>query len=108
MKRTTFSLLAVIGSAAILGAIADPAAQDADLRRHSIPLSAARLIIEYNASGQDVGLQAFVDGEPWTRFQILAPDRRKIFDVRGKGHLGMLGLTELFVESHEPVVPDEL
>ncbi|MGH9160088.1 MAG: fibronectin type III domain-containing protein [Vicinamibacteraceae bacterium] len=106
MKRTPL-LCVVIGSAVILGPAGELTARGGDGRPKPIPLAAARLIIEYNASGPDVGLQAFVDGEPWTRLQIRAPNGRKLFDVRGRGNVGMLGLTELFFESHEPAT-DEL
>lgn len=72
-----------------------------------IPLATAKIIIEFNATGQDVGIQIFLDGEPWKRLKILNPAGRKIFVVKGKGSVKRLGLTELFFESEEPSL-DEL
>jgi hypothetical protein len=66
----------------------------------------ARLIIEFNASAQDVGVQAFVDGEPWKNLSIFAPDGRTMLEVTGKSQLNFLGMTELFFESHEPALED--
>ncbi len=69
-------------------------------------LSAASIIIELNDTAQDVGVQVFFDGE-WKRMRVFDPDGHKIFDVRGRGSVGALGLTELFFESVEPPL-DEL
>jgi hypothetical protein len=44
-----------------------------------------------------------VDGEPWRRLILAAPDCRRLLDARVKGRLGQrIGLTELFSESAEP------
>jgi len=72
-----------------------------------VPLASAKIIIEKNATGQDAGIQIFLDGEPWKKLKIVSPDGRKIFVVKGKGSVKKLGLTELFFESEEPSV-DEL
>lgn len=71
-----------------------------------IELAEARLIIEVNATDGDAGVQAFVDGEPWDRLLIGAPDGRKILDVKASRNLGDLGATELFFESNEPEFAD--
>jgi Fibronectin type III domain len=65
-------------------------------------LADATMIVEVNWTDRDAGLQVFLDGEPWTRMAVFAPDRRKILDVDAKGRLNRFGLTELFSESHEP------
>jgi Fibronectin type III domain len=72
-----------------------------------IPLSEARIIVELNASDQDVGVQVFLDGEAWRSMKIFDPKGRKLVDVFSKGTVGALGLTELFFESEEPSL-DEL
>lgn len=71
-----------------------------------IPLGAARIIIEFNSTAQDVGVQVFLDGEPWKSMEIVAPDDRKIYSVKGKGSVRKLGSTELFFESEEPSLID--
>jgi hypothetical protein len=62
----------------------------------------AEIFFELNATDGDVGIQAFLDGEAWREVHIQGPNRRKIFQVSGKGGLKELGLTELFFESNEP------
>jgi Fibronectin type III domain len=64
------------------------------------PFSDARMFIESNATTEDVGVRAFLDGEPWNGAQIIGPDHR-IFHVSGVGSLGELGLTELSFATHE-------
>jgi hypothetical protein len=60
------------------------------------------MIIEFNASGNDVGAQVLLDGEPWRWVKIQSPDGRKILDIQSSGSLKKQGLTELFFESSEP------
>jgi hypothetical protein len=72
-----------------------------------MPFSQAKIIIEFNSSGPDVGVQVLLDGEPWERVNIEAPDGRKILDIRTSRSLREQGLTELFFESSEPTL-DEL
>ncbi|HEX2368507.1 MAG TPA: fibronectin type III domain-containing protein, partial [Acidimicrobiia bacterium] len=67
-----------------------------------IPLTAASVIVEINATDGDAGLQPFLDGEAWKRVTVYRPDGRKLFDVRTRGNLTQYGLTELFSESSEP------
>jgi hypothetical protein len=71
-----------------------------------IPLEAAKIIIEFNSTAEDVGVQAFLDGEPWKTMEITSPDGRKIYSVKGKGNVKKLGSTELFFESEEPALAD--
>jgi hypothetical protein len=69
--------------------------------------SDARMIIEYNATDEDVGIQMFIDGEPWRRLRVFDPSNRKILDITALRSLRLQGLTELFFESSEPSL-DEL
>ena len=71
-----------------------------------IPLGAAKIIIEFNSTAQDVGVQVFLDGEPWKSMEIVDPDGRKVYSVKGKGSVRKLGSTELFFESEEPSLVD--
>jgi hypothetical protein len=80
-------------------AIAAPTAHGQD----KIPFPAARLIIEYNASARDIGVQFFLDAEEWKYVTILDPSDNKVFEATAKGRLlTQGGGTELFVESVEP------
>lgn len=67
-----------------------------------IPFSRVKIIIEFNASANDVGVQVLLDGEPWQGVKIESPDGRKILDIESSGSLRTQGLTELFFESSEP------
>lgn len=74
----------------------------------TIPLKAATLIIEYNASAEDIGIQGFLDSEGWKQIEIFAPNGAEIFDAESEGRLTRQGGgTELFFESVEPTL-DEL
>ena len=92
------------GAVSCLVAIASVAnssvAQGAETR-----FAAARIIIEFNSTDQDVGVQVFLDGQPWRKVQLTSPDGR-ILDITGTGNLSRLGLTELFFESEEPSLED--
>jgi hypothetical protein len=67
-----------------------------------VPLTAASLIVEINATDGDAGIQPFLDGDPWTHAIVYWPDGRKLFEVRTMDDLQTYGLTELFTESSEP------
>jgi hypothetical protein len=70
------------------------------------PFGEARIYIEYNASGNDLGFHVFLDAEDWTEVEILHPNGRRLMEVEGKGGFGKLGLTELFFEGAEPSLDD--
>jgi hypothetical protein len=64
---------------------------------------AARLIIEFNASAEDVGVQFFLDADEWQTVRILDPSGKEVFQSTARGRLlDQGGGTELFVESVEP------
>ncbi len=60
------------------------------------------LIIELNDTAGDVGVQVFLDGDPWRQLRVFNPSGRRILEIRGTGSLELQGLTELFFESSEP------
>ena len=67
-----------------------------------------RLIIEFNSSDEDVGVQFFLDVDSWQSVRIFNPAGKEIFDARAKSSLlNQGGGTEMFVESQEPTI-DEL
>ena len=67
-----------------------------------IPFAKAKIIFEFNSTGQDLGIQVSLDGEPWKNIKVVSPNGRILLEVEGKGTLRKFGLTELFVESNEP------
>ena len=68
----------------------------------AIPFSRAKIIVEFNASAQDVGIQVLVDGEPWKHLRVFSPNGRRVLEITSRRSLGKQGLTELFFESSEP------
>lgn len=91
MKRNVWSVF--LAAMVALGVGAPGRAQEFDV---------ARIYIEYNESGNDLGFHVFLDGEDWTDLTIYDPTGTKIFDVSAKGGFKDLGLTELFFEGAEP------
>jgi hypothetical protein len=77
-----------------------------EARADQVPLEAAKIIIEFNSSAQDVGIQVFLDGDPWKTMEITDPNGSKIYAVKGQGNVKKLGSTELFFESEEPSLTD--
>jgi len=77
-------------------------------RAAATPLKAAKMIIEYNASAEDIGIQFFLDSDGWASIEIFDPRGREVFDAEAEGSLlRQGGGTELFLESVEPPL-DEL
>src|SRR3989304_7221687 len=66
----------------------------------------ARIFIEFNFTGNDLGFHVFLDAEDWKEVEIVNPNGRTIFEVEGKGGFGNLGMTELFFEGAEPSLDD--
>lgn len=77
---------------------------EAETRRGSeeLPFKDVKLIIEHNATAEDTGFQVFLDGDPWKSLMIEGPDGRSLLEVRPRGPLKTLGLTEFFFETNEP------
>lgn len=65
-------------------------------------LSEAEIFFEENTTDGDLGIQFFLDGDAWDRVSIFTPNLRRMVDVKVKGKIGDIGLTEVFSESAEP------
>jgi len=76
-------------------------------KKEAVELDETRLIIEFNETDQDVGIQFFIDADGWQSLRIFDPAGKEIFDARTKGRLlDQGGVAELFVESEEPTLED--
>lgn len=64
-------------------------------------LKQAKIIIEHNATDNDTGFQAFVDADGWEKLEIIGP-KGLVAEYYGRESVGDLGMTELFMETHEP------
>ncbi len=94
-----FSSVLALGTAFVLTAAVRPARAGA---QDQVQLSITRLYWEYNDSANDLGVHVSLDGEDWVNLAIENPKEKTIFQVKGKGPYGALGMTELFFEGAEP------
>jgi hypothetical protein len=72
----------------------------------TLRFDAAKILFELNATAQDAGIQALVDGEGWDHVQVFGPDRDLLVEIEADGSVGDIGVTELFFESAEPSLAD--
>jgi hypothetical protein len=78
-----------------------------DIRAESeIPFSRSKMIIEFNSTADDIGVQVSLDGEPWRSVKMENPNGLTILDITASRSLRKQGLTELFFESSEPSLAD--
>src|SRR5262245_56547784 len=97
MNRLTIPVLVMAVAIPTFGAAALRAK-----RKPPTPFEAVKIIIEFNSTDQDAGIQLFLDAEAWKSVSVLDPKGTKIFEVDPKHALKALGGSELFVESDEP------
>ena len=89
-------------AAALATAIAGLVAATGALAGEEIPFDEAELYLELNATDEDLGIHAFIDGDAWKLLEVEDPYERTILDVVASGRLARQGMTELFFESAEP------
>jgi hypothetical protein len=106
-----FARPAALAMAAVfaVAAAAPQASAGGDKQKaEQVPFEAARLIIEFNSTDEDIGVQFFLDVDSWKTVKVLNPRGQKIFDAAASANLlRQGGGTELFLESSEPTL-DEL
>lgn len=73
---------------------------------NAVELEEARIYIEYNQSGNDLGFHVSLDGEDWASLTITNPLGEVVFEVQGKAAYAELGMTELFFEGAEPTLSE--
>ncbi len=77
--------------------------------QHTAPtlrFDTAKILFELNATAQDAGIQALLDGEGWDKVEVFSPDRDLLLAIEADGSVGDIGVTELFFESAEPSLAD--
>jgi Fibronectin type III domain len=104
-RRTTIGGLVVAVSLVAAATVASTGAS-AGQEQRSIPFSQAKILFELNATAQDAGIQALLDGEGWDHVTVLSPDREPLLEIEADGSVGDIGVTELFFESAEPSLAD--
>ena len=102
--------LAAVAAAPLLAAVSPTAeateSEDHDWGAPVVPLKDARLKIEFNATDRDVGVQLFIDADPWKSMDVYDPWGRLVFRATARGSVAKQGGTELFLESGEPSLDD--
>jgi hypothetical protein len=103
--RVLAMALAMCCMTPLVGLASDPEADEPEVeaRRASatMPFADVKILIEHNATAEDTGFQVFLDGEPWNRLEIEGPGG-DVLEVKARGNLKKLGLTEFFFETNEP------
>lgn len=105
-SKRTHRWLPILGAlVAVVAGVSSVAA----VEPHAKPLrfSKAQIRIEMNQTGNDAGIQMLIDGEGWEHASVYTPGGNRVLNVKARGSVGILGLTELFFESEEPSL-DEL
>jgi len=67
----------------------------------------AEIFFELNDTDGDIGIQALIDGEPWTDLEIDGPGDSTLLNIVSRGRLARQAMTELFFESAEPDFEEE-
>lgn len=102
--RTRLPVVA-LGTALAMATV-PPAASGGSAAR-PIQLEEAKILFEVNSTAEDAGIQVFLDAEGWERMQVFLPHSGpKIMDIRARGSVGRIGVTELYFESAEPSLAD--
>ena len=96
------TLVLVAGVVALVGIAAAANGGPSARAAKPVKLEDSTMIVEFNDTDDDIGLQPFADGEPWTKLALFDPNGRKLLGVNPSGKLNKFGLTELFAETHEP------
>jgi hypothetical protein len=105
--HTTFNALSSALTLALVTGAGQAAAAPTESKTSVIPLEASTMIIEYNASAEDIGVQFFLDSDGWRKVEIFDPNGAEIFGAESEGRLTRQGGgTELFLESVEPEIAD--
>jgi Fibronectin type III domain len=92
--------------AAVALTAATPLAWADQQTARTIRFSRAKILFELNATAQDAGTQALLDGEGWDNVEVFSPDGDLLLQIEADGSVGDIGVTELFFESVEPSLAD--
>jgi hypothetical protein len=99
-----FAMYLAMPIVGVAGGRGDGDAPEAETLRgkKELPFKDVKILIEHNATAEDTGFQVFLDGDPWNRLEIESPDGDSLLEVKARGGLKSLGLTEFFFETNEP------
>ena len=94
------AVAATVGVA--LGATGGSDSKGKAAAKKPLEFEAHDLYIETNDTDKDAGLQLFADAEEWRHFKLVDPGGDTMINVKTKGDVHKVGLSELFMEASEP------
>ncbi len=113
---TTNRFLTVIVCLGILVTLASGAAFAASQARaqaacelpagNSAKIATAKLIIEYNATNDDMGVHGAFDDHGWSKLCVFDPNGKLVLQVKPRSQLQDLTIAGIFFESREPPIAD--
>ena len=68
----------------------------------SVSIATAKLIVEYNATDNDIGVHGAFDDHGWSELCVYDPNGTLVLAVRPQGQLQDLTMAGIFFESREP------
>ena len=98
-RMSRLLVLPLVTAALLVSAAAFVPDAGAERRQH---FSVAELFFELNDTDGDLGIHAFIDGEPWTDLEIERPDDGRLLNIISRGMLRTQGLSAMSFESAEP------
>jgi hypothetical protein len=90
------------GGAAGNGGTKGASACDVPANGRRMEIATAKLIIEYNATDDDIGVHGAFDDQGWKRLCVFDPNGRPVLHVGPRGQLLDLTMAGFFFESREP------
>jgi hypothetical protein len=101
------TLVASVSGGASAGGRASPTASGAaescdSPKGRKTKIAAAKLIIEYNSTDQDLGVHGGFDDHGWKKLCVSDPTGRPVLEVGPRGQLHDLTMAGIFFESREP------
>jgi hypothetical protein len=67
-------------------------------------IATAKLIVEYNATDQDIGVHGAFDDHGWSKLCVYSPNGAPLLNVSPEGQLRDLTMAGIFFESREPPI----
>jgi hypothetical protein len=68
----------------------------------TVSIATAKLIIEYNATDEDLGVHGAFDDDGWSKLCVYDPSGKPVLTVKPQGRLKGLTMAGIFFESREP------
>jgi len=70
----------------------------------TVPIATSKLIVEYNATDDDLGVHGAFDSSGWRKLCVYDPRGRPVLEVSPRSQLANLTVGAIFFESREPPV----